>query len=34
MGITVEAKGTEAKDPHILQSNKKEHSLPSTRNHS
>ena len=32
MGIAVEAKGTEAKDPPILQPDKKEHSLPSTRN--
>ena len=34
MGIAVEAKGTEAKDPSILQSDKKEHSLPSTGNRS
>ena len=34
MGIVVEAKGTEAKDPPILQPEKKEHSFPSTRNRS
>ena len=33
-GVAVEAKGTEAKDPPILQSDKKEHFLPSTRNRS
>ena len=34
MGIAVEAKGIEAKDPPILQLDKKEHSFPSTRNRS
>ena len=34
MGIATEAKKMEAKDPYILQPNKKEHSPPSTRNRS
>ena len=34
MGVAAEAKKVEAKDPHILQPNKKEYSPPSTRNHS
>ena len=34
MGIAAEAEGTEAKDPPILRPDKKEHSLPSTRNRS
>ena len=34
MGVTAEAKKAEAKDPPILQPNKKEYSPPSTRNHS
>ena len=34
MGIAVEAKEAEAKDPPILQPNKKENSLPSTRDRS
>ena len=34
MGIAVEAKGTKAKDPPILQPDKKEHSLPLTKNRS
>ena len=34
MGVTAEAKRTEAKDPPILELDKKEHSLPSTRNRS
>ena len=34
MGVAVKAKGTEVKDPPILQPDKKEHSLPSTRNRS
>ena len=34
MGVVAEAKKVEAKDPSILQSDKKEHSLPSTRNRS
>ena len=34
MGVTVEAKKAEAKDPPIFQSDKKEYSPPSTRNRS
>ena len=34
MGVTAEAKNVEAKDPPILQPNKKECSPPSTRNRS
>ena len=34
MGVAAEAEGTEAKDPPILRPDKKEHSLPSTRNRS
>ena len=34
MGVTVEAKEAEAKDPPILQPDKKENFLPSTRNRS
>ena len=34
MGVAVEAKKAEAKDPSILQLDKKEYSPPSTRNRS
>ena len=34
MGVAAEAKKAEAKDPLILQLDKKEHSPPSTRNRS
>ena len=34
MGVAAEAKKAEAKDPYILQSDKKEYSPPSTRNRS
>ena len=34
MGVTAEAKRTEAKDPPILELDKKEHSPPSTKNRS
>ena len=34
MGVAAEAKRTEAKDPLILQLDKKEHSPPSTKNRS
>ena len=34
MGVAVEAKRTEAKDPSTLQPDKKEHSPPTTRNRS
>ena len=34
MGIVVEARKAEAKDPSILQPDKKEYSPPSTRNRS
>ena len=34
MGVVAEAKKAEAKDPPILQLDKKEYSLPSTRNYS
>ena len=34
MGVAAEAKKVEAKDPHILQSDKKGHSPPSTRDRS
>ena len=34
MGVVAEAKRAEAKDPHILQLDKKEHSPPLTRDRS
>ena len=34
MGVAVEAKKAEAKDPPVFQPDKKEHSPPSTRNRS
>ena len=34
MGVAAEAKKAEAKDPYILQPNKKEYSPPSIRNRS
>ena len=34
MGVAAEAKRTEAKDPPIIQPDKKEHSPPSTKNRS